>query len=564
MKIRISSLILLLFTVFCSGVSAQTQQGIVKTKGRLGANGSIIHGKWLQGATIFVKGRTAVVSGANGTFSFPVPEQNFYLQNVKKQGYLLTDMDILSKQYSYSKENPLYIVMETPDTQTADKLAAERKIRRTLQKTLQQREDEIEQLKAENMISQQEYQQKLQELYSSQEKNEKLISDMAERYSKLDYDQVNGFNRRISELILNGELARADSLINSKGDIHSRKAALQHHQDANAEEEKELAQRQENLSKSRAYTQKELEDLAQDCYHKYEIFKMDFQNDSAAYYLEFRAELDTINVEWQLDAGVAVGEYLATYERALSYFQRALRNALQQYGESHSLVANCYNNIGYIYGMQGIYSLSLLYAQKALAIWLFILPENHLTVAASYNNIGNILYVQNNYLKALEYHTKALEIQRAICGEKHLDVATSYDNIGGVYSSLCDYTKALEFHNKALEILISIYGENHLEIGKTNVSIGNVYCRLRNDSLALNYQKKALSIFLLVSPNNRFYEGVTYYSIGALYHSQGDYVRSLDFCEKGLSILQPIFGENHPNIIVIKNSIENIKNKMQR
>lgn len=187
--------------------------------------------------------------------------------------------------------------METPDTQTADKLAAERKIRRTLQKTLQQREDEIEQLKAENKISQQEYQQKLQELYSSQEKNEKFISDMAERYSKLDYDQVNGFNRRISELILNGELARADSLINSKGDIHSRKAALQHHQDANAEEEKELAQRQENLSKSRAYTQKELEDLAQDCYHKYEIFKMDFQNDSAAYYLEFRAELDTINVE---------------------------------------------------------------------------------------------------------------------------------------------------------------------------------------------------------------------------------------------------------------------------
>lgn len=99
MKVKVSSLILLLSTVFGSGISAQTQQGIVKTKGRLGTNGSVMHGKRLQGATVIIKGRSAVVSGANGTFSFPVPEQNFYLQNVKKLGYLLTDMDIQSKQY---------------------------------------------------------------------------------------------------------------------------------------------------------------------------------------------------------------------------------------------------------------------------------------------------------------------------------------------------------------------------------------------------------------------------------------------------------------------------------
>lgn len=394
MKVRISSLILLLFTVFCSGISAQIQQGIVKTKGRLGTNGSVMHGKRLQGATVIIKGRYAVVSGVNGTFSFHVPEQNFYLQNVKKQGYLLTDMDILSKQYSYSKENPLYIVMETPDTQTADKLAAERKIRRTLQKTLQQREDEIELLKAENKISQQEYQKKLQDLYSSQEKNEKLISDMAEHYSKMDYDQMDEFNRRINELILNGELVKADSLLNTKGDINTRIATFRHHQEANAEEESELSQRQENLSKSKAYTQKELEELAKDCYHKSEIFKMSFQNDSAAYYLETRAELDTMNVDWQLTAGGAVGKYLNAYEHAMFYFQRALRNAIQQYGESHSFVADSYNSIGYIYGMQGVYNMSLLYAQKALAIRLFILPENHLTVAESYNNIENNI-IQN-------------------------------------------------------------------------------------------------------------------------------------------------------------------------
>lgn len=119
-----------LFAMACYG---QTQQGIVKTKGRLNGTGKLVAGERLAGATITVKGRTPAVSGANGEFSFPVPGKFFFLQSVSKQGYSISDPDILSKQYSYSKDNPLYVVLEKPDTQLADKLAAERKIRRTLQ-----------------------------------------------------------------------------------------------------------------------------------------------------------------------------------------------------------------------------------------------------------------------------------------------------------------------------------------------------------------------------------------------------------------------------------------------
>lgn len=107
-----------------------------------------------------------------------------------------------------------------------------------MQKTLQQREDEIEQLKEENKISRQEYQQRMNELYSSQEKNEKLISEMAERYSRIDYDQLDEFNRRVSELILNGELAKADSLLNTKGDINARVAEFIRHRRSQRERRK--------------------------------------------------------------------------------------------------------------------------------------------------------------------------------------------------------------------------------------------------------------------------------------------------------------------------------------
>ena len=89
--------------------------------------------------------------------------------------------------------------METPEQAMQDKLSSERKIRRTLQRQLQERENEIETLKAENRISQQEYQQALQKLYADQESNEKLISEMAKRYSTLDYDQMDEFYRLVKQ-----------------------------------------------------------------------------------------------------------------------------------------------------------------------------------------------------------------------------------------------------------------------------------------------------------------------------------------------------------------------------
>ena len=174
--------------MLCIMLSAQTQQGYVKTKGRM-VEGKLVPGQGLKGATVSIKGRTAVlVNSDDGSFSFPVPDIQFHLDSVNKKGYQLVDMDLCPKTYRLSS-NPLYIVMETPEQQLQDKLNAEKNIRRNLQKQLQDKEDEIEALKKENKISLEDYHKALQKLYDEQENNEQLISDMAKRDSELDYDQ---------------------------------------------------------------------------------------------------------------------------------------------------------------------------------------------------------------------------------------------------------------------------------------------------------------------------------------------------------------------------------------
>ena len=319
---------------------------------------------------------------------------------------MLVDPEVTAKQYNYSS-NPLVLVLETPTQQTDDKLANERKIRRTLQRQLQAKEDEIEALKEQNKITQEEYQKQLQQLYAEEEKNEKLISDMAERYAQLDFDQMDEFNLRISDCILNGRLTEADSLLRTKGDINTRIANLQREETALAAEEAELAQRQQNLEKGKAVTQATKEDIAQDCFYRYELFLMNHQNDSAAHYLELRASLDTTNVEWLNKAGLFLFDYLANYQLSLNYYQRGLKQSIEQYGEDNEWSATFFNNIGLVYLELDNNEKALDYFLKALPIFDAVHDNDHLSATAlTYSNIGRIFHQQGNYNKALEYQLK--------------------------------------------------------------------------------------------------------------------------------------------------------------
>ena len=337
--------------------SAQTQQGFVKTKGRL-VNGKLVPGQGLKGATISVHGRnTVLVKSDDGAFSFPISESQFCLDSVKKKGFQLVDLDACPRAYKPSS-NPLYIVMETPEQQLQDKLNAEKKIRRNLQKQLQDKEDEIEALKEENKISMEEYQKSLQQLYAEQESNEQLIRDMAQHYSELDYDQLDEFYRQVSYCIENGELVKADSLLRTRGDIVTQVESIKQHGQV-------IMEQDEQLQKAKKAQQADMEEAAQRCFGFYETFKAQHLNDTAAYFLELRSSLDTTNTEWLEETAGFVTVYLADYDKALDYLNKALKIRLSDYNENHPKVAKSYSDISSVYRYQGDYEKAMEYDNKA-------------------------------------------------------------------------------------------------------------------------------------------------------------------------------------------------------
>ena len=566
-------------------VQAQTQQGIVKTRGRM-VNGVLQPGVGLQGATVQVKDRSAVVSGTNGKFSFPLRSNTYLVQSVKKQGFQLVDMEAC-RSYTYSSD-PLYFVMETPEQQRSDLIAAEGKIRRNLRQQLQQREDEIEALRA----SQQEKDSLLRILYQQQTDNEKLISDMAKRYSTLDYDQLDEFYRQVSWFIENGELTRADSMLRTRGDINAQVQSILQHGQA-------IQQQEAQLQQAKDVHQADIDEAARRCYSYYETFFAQHQNDSAAYYLEQRIRLDSMNIDWLAFAGDFVNDYIADYNKAMYYYDLALKSAksknksleysnilcsmadvyvrLDNYNKAMELykealelqeklnyegVAHTYCSIGTVYYYLDDYSTAIDSYLQGITCVEQQNEEKKKYLVAMYMNLSEIYQATDDNETALKYAEKAKDIALLYYGKDDIKTSDAYNNLGVTYKILGEtsndttyYGKARDCYNKALKIRLLNYGENHPGVAVVYNNISSLYSAQKKFDMALEYGLKDLEISIRFLGEINRDVATSYCNIGLTYKKIKRYDEALKYYEKALSIRRMIFTENSVDVAMTYNNL---------
>lgn len=555
---RICSIIAILFAV--AALQAQNQQAIVKTRGKLNDNGNVIPGRGLAGAFVKIKDGNTHESKAEGLLSFPVPggkyciEKVTYVDRESQEQYQLIDWDELGRQNEYSTK-PKDILVATQYEMNEDRLDEEMRAREVLMANYRKRQEEIKRLQAENQISREEAQRLRQQLVEAQANEEKLISDMAERYSKMDFDRLNDFDRQFAHFIRSGQLMRADSLLRTQGDLSAMEDTLRMLREENAagreiiaEDEATLARKKAVQANNEEYEKQYLEKIADNYYKRYEIFSQQYQHDSAAYYLERRAILDTTRVEWQYEIGSYIVSYLVDYNKALSYFQRCLFCAKTQHEDLNKYIALSLNNIGLVFFYQNDFSQALSNFENALKIWESAFSKDYANVAAIHSNIGLISSSMGNYSQALSKFEAALKIQKSVFGKNHSNVALILNNIGFIYYSLGNYSQALANFEDALKIWESAFGKPHYSMGTSLNGIGAVYRSLGNYSQALLYYESALKIRKSVFGENHPDVAVCLNNIGSVYHSLGKYSQALACFESALKIRTSIFGEGHSSV----------------
>jgi len=214
---RNPSIILTVALLALVAVSAagQVQQGRVRTIGRPGKPGVPLNGVTVRWRGVINK----VLTHADGTFSVVMPGKNngdpIALQSVFKSGYELQDKGIIGRQQVFSTTVPIVITMVSTAQLQADKERIEKNAYDVAYRNYNKKVSQLEAQLNEKQITLDKYRQELKALQEKFEAYQSLIGDMAERYARTDYDELDSIDYQINVCIENGELEKADSLIHT-------------------------------------------------------------------------------------------------------------------------------------------------------------------------------------------------------------------------------------------------------------------------------------------------------------------------------------------------------------
>lgn len=246
-----------LFILFDT-ITAQTQQGFVKTIGRPGKPGVP-----LENVTIQMVGMVnPAISSATGEFKLSAYNKKdgdaIKLLKVRKNGYELKDKDLIGRSLVFSSHVPIYITMVDTLQLEADKRRIEENARRVAEENYQKKKAEIERENNLHQLTAEKYRKQLDELEEKYEKYLSLIGDMADRYARTDYDNLDSIDVEINICIENGELEKADSLIHT---VFDPETVLERNRAAKKEIEERIKFAQAVIEKATADKEAILKDM---------------------------------------------------------------------------------------------------------------------------------------------------------------------------------------------------------------------------------------------------------------------------------------------------------------
>lgn len=529
------TLCILYFILHAIACLAQNQSGMVKTLGRPAQKGVP-----LAGVTVRIaEAHNAVVSGKDGAFSLPMNKkdgESFVIRQVQKAGYELNDRNLIGRKYAFSSTHPITIVMVSAKQLQAEKARIENNAYSVAEKNYKNKLAALEAQLKNGQIDAENYNGQIRSLQGDFERFQSLIDGLSEHYAHIDYDEMDENEKEIAQCIENGNFDKADSLIHQCFDVTD---VLSRNLKALDRIEQGISQAKDVIADTNRLMAEVLKRQAKDAEYLYQLYTIAlarFDNEKAEQYILTRAELDTTNVEWTVQAAKFIADYRSDYDEAMRCYDRAERYASKQ----PTWLSTIYTNKGSIYLEQGKYveaikadsialGLSLnLYGKKALLTLKLInntaatlrklgqLKQALVTwntvysiaiadkdtdrefIATVCNNISTTCADLGLHSMALEFGHKALDAYKAKGSVKGEALACC--NIGGCYSGMGQYQEALDCFDRSEQLFKKLFGEDNPQVAWVLAKKGNLYSGLGDTKKAYQYNKRSLDIY------KRFYD----------------------------------------------------------
>ncbi|HTE33540.1 MAG TPA: CHAT domain-containing tetratricopeptide repeat protein [Chryseolinea sp.] len=168
--------------------------------------------------------------------------------------------------------------------------------------------------------------------------------------------------------------------------------------------------------------------------------------------LAIRQKLLKANDEWIAasynDLGLVYSQ--TDHDKALEYYEMALKIYQQLHGKDHPKIAIASTNIGFMYVQLELFGDAINNFESALKIWEKIYPQAHPTKAFLLFSLGETYSKIHDTKAADGYYQRALSTYLQSYGSKHPDVATVYNALGNASLAAGKFAESLDYYQKAL------------------------------------------------------------------------------------------------------------------
>ena len=512
MRKRLSIWILCLYVTL--PLLAVTQEGNVRTIARKG-----VPSQPVEGVIIRIQGsHNKVASRTNGDFELILHHlqagEPFSIASIVKAGYEPAEQELIGRRLPCSEQVPVDILLVNRAQLLQEREEIETKARENVELFYQARMDSLRQLLEEQRISADEMRRQQQRLENQYENFEPLLQAMSNVLARTDYHRMDSLSLLMQQAIENGNPEEAERLLREKGSVEQREQVL-------LQWGKNIDALQQEVAKNRSEFIRQKKQLEDDCYRMYAACLTRFQNDSAATYIRKRAALDTLNIDYQLQAAQFIQHILADYPAAMHYLERAYRLAQTQYSEESGQMATTCNELGVLCKKRGQLDQAALWLQRSLTIREKKYGKNSPIVAEALNNLGELYHAQKDLKRAMDCHKRALKIREKHFAPNHSAITESQNNIATVYVHQGQLSKAEQ-------LFLAIQTSYAAQSGTPPARV------------AANY-------------NN----------LATVYYLQGRLREALPYFEQAAEIYQRVLGETHPLTRMVNANVSTCKQQIK-
>ena len=257
-------------------------------------------------------------------------------------------------------------------------------------------------------------------------------------------------------------------------------------------------------------------------------------------------------------------EDLADYEKAIIYYQKALRIGEKTIGKEHPDYAIHLNNLASVYYLQGRYDEAIEKYEEALRIDEKTIGKEHPEYAKHLSNLANVYYLQGRYDEAIEKYEEALQIDEKTIGKEHPDYAIDLGNLAKIYIVQGNFQLAEKNNEHALEIFEKTVGKFHPYYATCLNDLALIYDSQGRYDEAIEKFEEVLRIDEKTIGKEHPDYAIHLNNLANVYRSQGRYDDALPFYQDALLIFEKTLPENHPYIQGTRESLENCRKAAEK